>query len=133
MDETSTCALDVRACVSLTVCALHLRVVARLYEADVAQVKDASDDLQHLSLDVSRDSNHLHGFLETSAQKEKREREESRGSLHLKSALENRTKIEITYILYCISLYFFDCKLLMSAHVTSNAWRSVLGPKSDLI
>lgn len=51
--------------VSLTVCALHLCVVARLYEADVAQVKDASDDLQHLSLDVPGDPNHLHGFLET--------------------------------------------------------------------
>lgn len=54
-----------RMSVSLTVRALHLCVVARLYEADVAQVKDAGNNLQHLSLDVPGDPNHLHGFLET--------------------------------------------------------------------
>lgn len=61
-----------RTSVSLTVRALHLRVVARLYEADVAQVKDAGDDLQHLSLDVPGDPNHLHGFLETHGGKRQR-------------------------------------------------------------
>lgn len=116
VNEMSTCVPNVRARVSLTVCALHLGVVARLYEADVAQVEDASDDLQHLSLDVPRDSNHLHGFLETSAQKEKRESGEQR-----KPSFED----------FC--LYFFDRKLPTSVHVTSSACRSVLGPKSDLI
>lgn len=52
----------------LTVRALHLPVVARLYEADVPQVEDACDDLQHLRLDVARDPDHVHGFLETTTQ-----------------------------------------------------------------
>lgn len=55
--------------VSLTVRALHLPIVACFYEADVSQVEDACDDLQHLSLDVALDPNHLHGFLETTTQK----------------------------------------------------------------
>lgn len=49
----------------LTVCALHLPIVARLYEADVPQVEDTCSDLQHLSLDVTWDADHLHGLLET--------------------------------------------------------------------
>lgn len=51
-------------CVSLTVGALHLPVVAGLDEADVSQVEDAGHDLQDLSLDVCWDPDHLHGFLE---------------------------------------------------------------------
>lgn len=54
----------------LTVCALHLSVVSCLYEADVAHVQDACDDLQHLNLDFSWDPNHLHGFLERSSTKQ---------------------------------------------------------------
>lgn len=47
----------------LTVCAFHLCIIARFDEADVPQVEDACDDVEHLNLDVTRDSNHLHGFL----------------------------------------------------------------------
>ena len=57
------CLVCVCACVSLTVRALHLPIVAGFYEADVSQVEDACDDLQHLSLDVTWDPDHLHGFL----------------------------------------------------------------------
>ena len=54
--------------VSLTVCALHLPIVACFYKTDVSQVEDACDYLQHLSLDVTWDPNHLHGFLEITRQ-----------------------------------------------------------------
>lgn len=50
--------------VPLTVCAFHLGIIARFNEADVSQVEDACNDVQHLHLDVTWDSNHLHGFLE---------------------------------------------------------------------
>lgn len=56
-------ALCVCVCSVLTVGALDLAVVARLDEADVAQVEDTCHDLQHLSLDVPRDPDHLHGLL----------------------------------------------------------------------
>lgn len=59
-----TCVL--RVCTaSLTVCALHLCIIASFDEADVSQVEDSCNDLEHLSLDVTWDSNHVHGFLET--------------------------------------------------------------------
>lgn len=48
----------------LTVCAFHLCVIASFDEADVSQVEDACDDVQHLDLNVTWDSDHLHGFLE---------------------------------------------------------------------
>lgn len=66
----SRCVSNVRAPPSLTVSALHLPVVSSLDEADVSQVEDACDDLQHLNLDVIRDPNHLHGFLEKETQKQ---------------------------------------------------------------
>lgn len=50
---------------SLTVCALHLCIIASFDEADVSQVEDSCNNLEHLSLDVTWDSNHVHGFLET--------------------------------------------------------------------
>lgn len=50
-------------CVSLTVCALHLPIVSRLDEADISQVKNPCNNLQHLGLDVSWDPDHLHCFL----------------------------------------------------------------------
>lgn len=62
------CVSGVCARVPLTVSALHLCVVACFYKANVSQVEDACNDLQHLSLDVTRDPNHLHGFLETTTQ-----------------------------------------------------------------
>lgn len=49
--------------VPLTVCAFHLCIVARFDEADVSQVEDACNDVQHLHLDLTWNSNHLHGFL----------------------------------------------------------------------
>lgn len=48
----------------LTVGAFHLGIIASFNEADVSQVEDACNDVQHLNLDVTWDSNHLHGFLE---------------------------------------------------------------------
>lgn len=65
METTHACAFKVShgVCVTLTVCAFHLPIVACLYEADVSQVKNTCNDLQHLSLDASWDSNHLHGLL----------------------------------------------------------------------
>lgn len=48
----------------LTVIAFHLGVIASFDEADVSQVEDACNDVEHLNLDVAWDPNHLHGFLE---------------------------------------------------------------------
>lgn len=58
----SSC-IRVCVCALLTVRALHLPIVSCLDEADVAQMEDSRDNLQHLSLDVTWDPDHLHGFL----------------------------------------------------------------------
>lgn len=60
---------SVRVCVALTVCAFHLPIVASFYEANVSQVEDTRNDLQHLSLDVTWDPNHLHGLLKDKSKK----------------------------------------------------------------
>lgn len=52
-------------CLPLTVGALHLAIVACLYEADVSKVQDSCYDLQPLSLVGLWDPNHIHGFLWT--------------------------------------------------------------------
>lgn len=56
-------------CVALTVCAFHLAIVACFYEANVSQVEDTRNDLQHLRLDVTWDPNHLHGLLKNKSKK----------------------------------------------------------------
>lgn len=53
----------IKVCVLLTICAFHLPIVSCLNEADVSQVEDTCDNLQYLSLDVTRDPDYLHGFL----------------------------------------------------------------------
>lgn len=63
-----TCAVCARD--PLTVCALHLPIVACLYETDISQVEDTADNLKDLSLVVTWDPNHLHGLLGTTTQKQ---------------------------------------------------------------
>lgn len=46
-----------------TLLALHRRVVPRLFEVDVAQVKHPRHDLQHHGAVLGLDADHVHGVL----------------------------------------------------------------------
>lgn len=102
--------------VSLTVCAFHLPIVACLYETDVSEVEDASDDLQYLSLDVGWDPDHLHSFLETT-----RQQRALRATVRGITNEHGWGSLEI-FVLQNPFLHFKDCVWLMQYTLIGNVY-----------